>query len=117
MRIVMVIIGLLIILAGALPFLSSVNLLSEKVPTTGIGYSIIIIAVGTFGFIYAIMNITMMGPAKFVTICLALMTIFGGIIPFIATFLPSYIPTTYPVYNLMIVLVGLIGLVYGIMSI
>lgn len=117
MRIVMIIIGILIVLAGALPFLSSVNVLSEAVPTSGAVYSLIIIAIGTLGFIYAIMNVTMMGFSKFVTICLALMTILGGIVPFIASFMPAFIPTTYPIYNLMIVLIGLIGIVYGMVSI
>ncbi|MFH1641673.1 MAG: hypothetical protein ABIC04_02125 [Nanoarchaeota archaeon] len=117
LRIVMVIIGIMIVLAGALPFLSSVNLLSDKIPTTGPMYAMMVIAVGTFGFIYAVMNVTMLGPSKFVTICLAILTVLGGIIPFISSFLPAFIPVSFPTYNLMIILVGLIGVVYGLMSI
>ncbi len=113
----MIIIGVLIVLAGAIPFLASVNIIPETVPVSGPVYSAIIIAVGLIGFIYAVVNVTMMGFSKFVTICLAFMTVLGGIVPFVTSFIPKYIPTVYPAYNLMIILIGGIGIVYGIISI
>ncbi|MFH2028884.1 MAG: hypothetical protein ABIJ08_07110 [Nanoarchaeota archaeon] len=112
----MIIIGVLIVLAGALPFLSSVNALPESFPTTGAAYSLVIIAVGVFGFVYAILNVTMMGPSKMITIAIAAMTILGGLVPFIASFLPQIIPTVFPAYNLMIILIGGLGIVYGFIS-
>jgi len=105
----------MIVLAGALPFLTSVGV--STVPTDGPVYSFIIIAIGVTGLIYAFMNVTMMGFSKFVTASIALMTILGGLIPFITSFLPSTIPTVFPIYNLMIILVGAIGIVYGLISV
>jgi len=105
----------MIVLAGALPFLSSIGV--KTVPTEGPIYSFIIIAIGAGALIYAFMNVTMMGFSKFVTASIALMTIMGGLIPFIASFLPSTIPTVFPIYNLMIVLIGAIGIVYGMISV
>ena len=115
MRVVLIIIGVMIVLAGALPFLSSIGV--DTVPTDGPVYSFIIIAIGAGGLIYAIMNVTMMGFSKFVTASIALMTILGGLVPFITSFLPSTIPTVFPIYNLMIVLIGAIGIVYGLISV
>jgi len=119
MKIMITIISLIIILAGILPFLgeNGLGVLSPSIPIKGVGYSIMIICIGVFGLIYAFVNRLLMGPERFVTIILTLLTIMGGILPFMSGFINIPIPTSGPLYAGFIILIGLIGLVYGIMAI
>lgn len=113
----MVCISILILLAGIFPFLANFGVIPKFIPTSGTGYYILIIVIGLIGLIYAFINVTMIGLAKIVTICLTLMTVMGGILPFISNFLPINLPTSGPAYSGLIILIGLIGLVYGLISI
>ena len=119
MKIMITIISLIIILAGVLPFLgeNGLGIISPSIPTSGMGYSIIIICIGIFGLIYAFVNRLLMGPERFVTICLALLTILGGILPFITEFISFPVPTSGPLYSGLIILIGAIGLIYGVIAI
>ena len=119
MKIMITIISILIILAGILPFLgeNGLGIISPAIPTSGIGYSILVICVGVFGLIYAIVNRLLMGPERFVTICLALLTIMGGILPFTSELIKIPLPTSGPLYSGLIILIGAIGLVYGVIAI
>mgnify|MGYP004307021733 CR=1 FL=1 len=116
MKIMITIIGILIILAGILPFLDNFKLLPEFIPTEKPTYQFIIIAVGVIGLLYGVLNSMLFGAEKFVTIALALLTVLGGILPFIQNFVPAIIPTTGPLYSGLIIIIGAIGMVYGFMA-
>ena len=113
MKIMITTLGILIILAGILPFLSNFGILPASIPIEKPGYQFIIVAVGIIGLLYGVMNSMLFGTEKFVTIAIALLTILGGILPFIQNFVPAAIPTSGPVYSVIIVLIGIIGMIYG----
>ena len=114
----MVILSLLIILAGILPFFGKEGLaiLPETIPTSGVTYSTIIIIIGAVGIVYALFFKMIMGLEKTVTIAIGLLTILGGVLPFIKETLPIALPTSGPAYSIIIVVIGIIGLIYGFMS-
>lgn len=116
MKIMIIVLGLLIILAGVLPFLSNFGLLPAAIPADKPGYQFIIIAVGIIGLIYSVMNSMLFGTEKFVTIAIALLTILGGILPFIQNFVPAGIPTSGLLYSAMIIVIGIIGMIYGFIA-
>lgn len=118
MKIMIVILSLLIILAGILPFFGEEGLavLPEAIPTSGIGYSIIIIIIGAVGIIYALTFKMVMGLERIVTIAIGLLTVLGGILPFITELFTINLPTSGPAYSIIIIIIGIIGLVYGFMS-
>jgi len=115
MKIMIVIIGILIILAGILPFLSNFNVLPASVLQKP-GYQFIIIAIGIIGLLYGFMNSMLFGTEKFVTISIGLLTILGGILPFIQNYVPAIIPTTGPLYSGLIIVIGVIGIIYGFIA-
>ncbi len=119
MKIMITIISIIIIFAGVIPFLGEggLGVLPESIPTSGLGYSILVICIGIFGLVYAIVNRLLMGPERFVAIVLALMTILGGILPFISEFISFPVPTSGPLYAGLIIVIGAIGLVYGIIAV
>lgn len=115
MKIMMVLLSIMIILSGILPFIGpdGLAILPASLPTTAPGYSFIIITVGFIALIYAVMNKMLIGTEKFVTFSIGLVTILGGLLPFIQNFVPSIIPTSGPIYSGLIILIGVIGLIYG----
>jgi len=116
MKIMITIIGVLIILAGVLPFISNFGLLPGFIPVENPGYQFIIIAVGIIGLLYGFFNNMLIGTEKFVTIALALLTVLGGILPFLQNFIPAIIPTSGPLYSGAIILIGVVGMIYGFMA-
>ncbi len=116
MKIMIIILGILIILAGILPFLSNIGLLPAAIPVEKPGYQFIIIAVGIIGLLYGAMNSMLFGTEKFVTIAIGLLTILGGILPFIQNFVPAIIPTSGPLYSGLIIVIGIIGMIYGFIA-
>jgi len=118
MKLMIVILSLLIILAGILPFFGEEGLaiLPEAIPTSGVGYSTIIIIIGAVGVVYALAFKMVMGIEKIVTIAIGLLTILGGILPLINEALQLPLPTSGLVYSILIIIIGIIGLVYGFMS-
>tara|TARA_B100000315_G_C14483387_1_gene544000 strand:+ start:617 stop:973 length:357 start_codon:yes stop_codon:yes gene_type:complete len=117
MKIMITIIGVLIILAGVLPFLANFGLLPSFIPTEKPTYQFIIIAVGVIGLLYGFLNSMLFGAEKFVTIALALLTVLGGVLPFIQNFVPAIIPTAGPLYSGLIIIIGAVGMVYGFMAV
>lgn len=115
MKVQMILISILIILAGMLPFFgqNGLNILPVAIPTTAPGYSFIILAVGFISLIYGVMNKMIFGTEKFVLCSVGLMTILGGLLPFIKNFIPIPLPTSGPLYSGIIILIGLIGFIYG----
>ena len=115
MKTMIVIIGLLTILAGVLPFLDGFEILPATVPTSGPVYSGIIILIGVIGLLYANKKFGLLASQKFIVSVLALLIIFGGIIPFISSMnlLPSYVPSSGSVYSGIIILIGVIAVFYG----
>ena len=111
-----VILGILIILAGVLPFLSNFGILPSSIPVQKPGYQFIIVAVGIIGLLYGAMNSMLFGTEKFVTIAIGLLTILGGILPFIQNFVPAAIPTSGPVYSIIIIVIGIVGIIYGFVA-
>lgn len=118
MKIMITILGVLIVLAGIFPFLgeSGAKILPSTISSTGAGYSAAIIIIGVIGIIYGIMNNMVLGVEKFVTISISALTIIGGVLPFIGSIILQSIPTSGPMYSGLIVVIGGIGIVYGIMS-
>lgn len=116
MKIMITILSLLILFAGLLPFLQRIHLLPEKIPTSGVYYSALIIIIGAIGLVYGIINKMLMGFERTVTIIITILTILGGIIPLISSIVPKFIPTSGPFYSLIIIIIGIIGLIYGILA-
>lgn len=116
MKMMITIIGIMITLAGILPFLKNFGLLPQVVPTDGAYYSIVIIAVGALGLIYGIINRMIMGVERVVTVSLAALTILGGVLPLISSLIPNFIPTSGPFYSAIIIVIGVIGVIYGVLA-
>jgi hypothetical protein len=111
MKIMIVFIGLLTIMAGVLPFFDGFGL----VPSSGPVYSAIIVVIGLIALLYGIKSFGLWASQKFITAVLAVMIIFGGLIPFLQSMnlIPSMIPGSGPIYSGIIILIGLMALVYG----
>ena len=116
MKIMITVLGILITLAGILPFLSNFGILPSSIPVQKPGYQFIIVAVGIIGLLYGAMNSMLFGTEKFVTIAIGLLTILGGILPFIQNFVPAAIPTSGPVYSIIIIVIGIVGIIYGFVA-
>jgi len=116
MKIMITVLGIIIVMAGILPFLGSegINILPQSIPTKGFGYSAIIIFVGVSGIIYGVANSMILGMEKFVTIAVSILTVFGGMLPFLGNLTP--IPASGNIYYGIIIVIGLIGILYGIIS-
>jgi len=115
MKIMITFLGVLIILAGVLPFLGNLGIVPSSLGSQP-GYQFSIIAVGIIALLYGVLNSLLFGFEKFVTIIIAILTIFGGIIPFIQNFMPAFLPVTGPLYSGLIVIIGVIGLIYGFIA-
>ena len=63
MKIMITILGILIAVSGVIPFLgeSGLNILPPSIPTSGIGYYVIIIVIGAVGVVYGFMNNMLIG--------------------------------------------------------
>ena len=116
MKIMITILGVLIALTGVIPFLSSIGFLPGFIPSSGVKYSILVMLIGAIGIAYGIINKMIMGLERMVTIAIAALTVLGGILPFIDSVVPSFIPTSGPFYALMIIVIGVFGIVYGVIS-
>jgi len=116
MKIMIVIIGILTIFAGILPFLDSFGILPAGVPSSGPFYSGVIILIGIIGVLYGIKS-KMWSKAshRFIASCLGILIIFGGIIPFLSSMklIPSLIPSSGPLYSGLIILIGILAVFYG----
>jgi len=66
MKIMISIIGILIILAGVLPFLNNYGILPSYIPSEQPGYQFVIIAVGILGLLYGVMNSMLFGAEKLI---------------------------------------------------
>ena len=119
MKVQMILISILIILAGILPFFgqNGLGVIPDAIPTTAPGYSFIIIAVGFISLIYGVLNKHIFGTEKVVLFSVGLMTIIGGLLPFIKNFVQLPIPASGALHSGLIILIGAIGLVYGMSKI
>ena len=86
-QVVITLIGLITIIAGVLPFVGSLAGLPLSI-LSGVGYSIIISIIGILGLLYGFTSMALIGETKFVMIALGLLTLLGGIIPFIKNIIP-----------------------------
>jgi len=111
MKIMIVFIGMLTILAGVLPFFNGFGM----VPFSGPVYSGIIILIGIIAFWYSVKAFGLWRSQKFITAVLALLIIFGGLIPFLVSMklIPSTVPSSGLVYSGIIILIGVIAVLYG----
>jgi len=116
MKVMITVIGILTILAGLLPFLGSIGIMQDSAITKAPGYQFVIITIGVIGLIYGAFNSLLFGFEKFATISIALLTLLGGIIPFLQNFLPAAIPTSGILYSVIIIITGIIGLIYGFIA-
>ncbi|MBT4823801.1 hypothetical protein HN695_07765 [Candidatus Woesearchaeota archaeon] len=112
-QVIITLLGLITILAGVLPFIGNFVSLPSAI-IGGLGYSIIIIIIGLIGLIYGFTSISLIGGTKFVMVCLGLLTLLGGIVPLLDSFLELAIPISGPIYPAIIILIGIIGFSYGL---
>jgi len=112
MIIMIVIIGLLTLLAGVLPFLDGFGILPAIVPTSGVIYSGLVILIGAIGFLYGIKSRFLRFKDKFVISILGILVIFGGLLPFLINMnlIPNVIPVSGPIYSGIMTLIGVITL-------
>lgn len=110
MKIMISLLSILVIFIGAIPFIPNF-----PIPKQGPSYSIILIAAGIFLILIAIINQLLVGLEKF------MLFIMGAALIFLAGL--ALLPNLFPVlphqgflYSGMIILVGVIGLVYGIIG-
>jgi len=106
--------GVLTIIAGILPFLSSLSIIPSSL-TSGPLYYAIVIVIGVGGLLYGFMNQMLMGMQKFMAIILGLLTLLGGVLPLVnglINILPSTFLTGW-IYSLIIIAIGIIGIIYG----
>lgn len=115
MKIMIVIIGLLTLLAGVLPFLAGFGILPAGVPTSGVFYSGLIIIIGVIGILYGIRPHILIFQDKFIVSALGILIVFGGILPFLTevNIIPKSIPASGPLYSGIITFIGIITLCYG----
>ncbi|RLE38605.1 hypothetical protein DRJ17_03410 [Candidatus Woesearchaeota archaeon] len=113
-KLAMTLIGLLVILAGILPLLARYVVAIPVTIVSGIPYTAIVVGIGMLGMIYGFVSYDLFGFQKFVMVILALMTIFGGVLPLITNFLPVLsILTQAMIYPIVIIIVGLLTFIYG----
>lgn len=112
MKIQMIFLSSLIVLAGVLPFLSGFDIVPEVLTTTPF-YYFIVIAVGFLSLIYGVLNKMIFGTEKLVMISVGLITLLGGVLPFLKGVIALNIPTTGVLYSGVIILIGVLGFIYG----
>ncbi len=112
MMIMIVIIGLLTLLAGILPFLAGFGILPSIVPTSGVFYSGLVILIGIIGFLYGIKSRFLRFKDKFVISALGILVIFGGLLPFLIdmNLIPKVVPVSGPIYSGIMTFIGIITL-------
>ncbi|MBR9676652.1 hypothetical protein GOV04_00735 [Candidatus Woesearchaeota archaeon] len=113
MKIFISLVGVLTILAGVLPLVD--GFVSLPIPTSGMVYYLIIIAIGAVSLFYGFSN-QVFGTQRFMTIMFALLILLGGLLPFIANFVTLPIPTSGAIYSAIIIVVGAITMFYGFKS-
>ena len=115
MKISIMFMGIITILAGIVPLLGKVVTLPSAI-SSGIGYNILVIVIGVFGMTYGIMSqMDLFGVQKFVVATVGLLTLFGGVIPFLGKVwsgMPSLLSNTYAV-PIIVVIAGISGIAYG----
>ena len=116
MRIMLTLIGLLTVLAGVLPLLSDMGTIPPFVLSTEPGFQFLIIALGIVGLIYALFNRLLFGIEKFASITLALLTILGGMLPFLQNYTTIALPTSGPLYLIIIISIGIVGFGYSFVA-
>lgn len=115
MKFKIVVIGLLTMLAGVLPILDHFGIIKSPIPTTGWAYSLIIIVIGIIDLLYSFLaHIDLLGFQHVVTGVIALLTIMGGVLPHLHKSLPAFIPVSGVGYYSVIIVIGLLGFIYGL---
>jgi len=113
MKVMISFIGLLAVLAGVLPFATTFGLLPVKY-TSGMIYAAIVLVIGLVGIAYGLFGgMSLMGAEKFMVIMLGILTILGGLLPLLGEMMSLPIPTNGVIYSGLIIVVGLIGIIYG----
>lgn len=116
MKIMITFLGVLTILAGILPLLGSVGIMSNIAITKAPGYYFVITAIGIIGLLYGMFNSLLFGFEKFATISLGILTLLGGMLPFLQNFMNLPIPVSGLVYSIIIILIGILGMIYGFVA-
>lgn len=111
MKIMITFLSAIIVFLGIIPFLGE----NFPIPNKGYGYSIILVGLGILIIIASVINNLLMGFEKFVLILQGILI--GGIalLPFLPTIL-IFLPREGPLYAVMIIIVGVLGLIYGVLG-
>lgn len=111
MKIMITFLSALIIFTGLMP------LLGEEffIPTAGIGYSIVLIILGAIILFAGAINTLLIGLEKFFLILQGILLVLVGLIKFFPAILP-FLPNEGPLYAGTIIIIGGVGLAYGILG-
>lgn len=100
-----------IVFAGIIPFFGE----NFPIPNKGTGYSIVLIMLGIIIIVLSIINKLLMGLEKFVLIIQGLLLAGAAILPFFSDLL-TFIPREGFLYAGIIILIGALGLIYGLLG-
>ncbi|MBD3164478.1 hypothetical protein GF323_04710 [Candidatus Woesearchaeota archaeon] len=110
MKIMVSIMSALIIAAGILHFFDNLF-----IPTKDMGYSAVLIVLGVVLIASSIVNKLLIGFERFFLFVQGILLIGVAVLPFFSALLPV-IPKQGPVYAGMVIIIGAIGLLYGVLG-
>ena len=110
MKVMISFLSLIIMAAGVLHFFDKFF-----IPSKGIGYSIVLIILGIVLLASAILNNMLMGFERFFIGVQAVLLIGIANVPFFPTLL-TFLPREGPFYAAIVIIIGLIGFLYGILG-
>ena len=102
----------IIMFVGLMPFFG------EKffVPNKGMGYAIVLIILGAIILFAGAVNTLLIGTEKFFLILQGILLAGAGLLTFYPDIL-TFIPKEGPIYAGIIILIGVLGLVYGLLGV
>ena len=104
-------------LSALIAFIGIIPLFGENffIPNSGVGYSIVLMALGILVIIAAIINGLLMMLEKAFLIFQGVLLVIVAILPLLPEAF-SFLPTQGMVYSIIIIIIGGIGLIYGLIG-
>ena len=110
MKIMITFLSALIVFLGIIPFFGSF-----PIPNKGTGYSIVLIIFAVLVIAAALMNSLLMGLEKFFLLVEGVAVMIVAILPLLPGLL-TFLPREGPLYAGIVIIVGAIGLIYGLLG-
>jgi hypothetical protein len=111
MKIMITFFSILIIFAGLIPFFGD----KFPIPNKGAAYSVVLLIFSVLMIVLSFVNRLLFGIERFVIIIQGLLLIGVSILPYFPA-LFTFIPRDGFLHSLVIIIIGAIGLVYGLMG-